>query len=403
MQLPRRVLFLTRVLDSGGVTTHLMTLARGLRARGCEVALASAGAVGAHAHGSAWFEAEGVRTFTVPFLAPSLRGANLAGGLRAFARFDRACAQFRPDLMHVHFRATSPYAEVEHLRRGIPFVSTLHLEGVPAGALYRAGSFWGARAIAISTETREHLQQHFHVPPERLRLVPNGVDACHFHPPSAHERAAARARFGLAPHAPVLSMLGRFEPIKNHALLLRALARLRGAGVGFTALLAGEGRLREALQADARAAGLAEHVRFVGYCDAREVLWASDVTVLTSVAEGCGLSTVEGMLCGVVPVRTPTGGARDQVRDGVEGFIVPFDDAVLAERLHRLLTEPALRARMGAAALRRARARFTDARMVEDTLRVYAEALEAGGRAGRWSHATARVRAEAAASGPGTQ
>ena len=66
----RRVLFLAMQLDGGGVTTHMMTLAQGLLARGIEVAIASRGALGEHNLGPAWFEAQGIKFFQVPFPVP---------------------------------------------------------------------------------------------------------------------------------------------------------------------------------------------------------------------------------------------------------------------------------------------------------------------------------------------
>jgi glycosyltransferase involved in cell wall biosynthesis len=110
----------------------------------------------------------------------------------------------------------------------------------------------------------------------------------------------------------------------------------------------------------------------VGYRESRDVLWASDLLVLPSRKEGFGLTVIEAMLCGIVPVRTPSGGAGDQIEDGKNGFIVPFDDPVaLADCIVRLLVDEGLRAEAGQAALVSAREKFTIARMVTDTVKVY--------------------------------
>jgi glycosyltransferase involved in cell wall biosynthesis len=81
------------------------------------------------------------------------------------------------------------------------------------------------------------------------------------------------------------------------------------------------------------------------------------------------------MLCGVPVVRTPAGGASDQIEDGKSGFIIPFgDDEALADRLERLLVSPSLRNEMGERAEERARRLFSKERMAEETIEVYERA-----------------------------
>ena len=75
----------------------------------------------------------------------------------------------------------------------------------------------------------------------------------------------------------------------------------------------------------AKGAGIAGQVQFLGYTDSRHVLWASDVCVLPSRQEGFAVAIIEAMLCGVVPIRTPAAGAAEQIDDGTNGFIVPFE------------------------------------------------------------------------------
>lgn len=268
------------------------------------------------------------------------------------------------------------------LTYGIPFVSTLHLDQIPSGVIYRIGSFWGARAIAIGSETRQYLLRAFHVPPSKIRVVYNGVDETHFRPPTAQERRFARQELGLAPEDRVVCLIGRMELgaggllVKGHDVLIRALARLRAQGVNAKAVLAGSGSQMGNIRTLAAQAGIGDSVLMPGYVDSRTVLWASDVCALPSRVEGFPLVVVEAMLCGVVPVRTPAAGAADQIEQGVNGFIVPFeDDEALAARLRQLFTDETLRTTMAECAVRTARERFGMDQMVEKTLAVYNEAL----------------------------
>jgi glycosyltransferase involved in cell wall biosynthesis len=97
---------------------------------------------------------------------------------------------------------------------------------------------------------------------------------------------------------------------------------------------------------------------------------------LPSLNESFGIVVIEAMLCGIVPVRTPTGGALDQIEDGHTGFIVPLDDdKSLANRLEQLFQDSDLRLRMSRGALAVARERFTATVMIRHTLEVYEETL----------------------------
>jgi glycosyltransferase involved in cell wall biosynthesis len=99
---------------------------------------------------------------------------------------------------------------------------------------------------------------------------------------------------------------------------------------------------------------------------------AFDIFVMSSVTEGLGTSLLDAMACGKPIVATTAGGMPEVVADGRTGLLVPpRDHTTMAEALIKLLTDPALRAEMGAAGLARVRTRFSAERMVQDTLDVY--------------------------------
>ena len=372
----KRVLLVARILDSGGVTTHMFTLAKGLISLGWEVAIASGGQVGKHLYSPQWFESNGIPHFYIHFPGSSLIFENLISGLKACFEIDSVLRQFQPDLIHVHWRATSPYVRLAQLLHHIPFVTTLHLEGIPSNFLHKIGSFWGDKTIAISSETRNYLINNFRVPPSRIEIVYNGVDESYFRPPTVEESFKARQQLNLNPEDKVVSLLGRLEPVKGHDVLIKALALLRAKGCNVIALFAGEGSKAQALAQLASELGVADLVRQIGYVDSRLVLWASDVSILPSRKEGFGLVIAESMLCGVLPIRTPAAGAYDQIEDAVNGFIVPFDDhEALAARLHQLLGDNGLRTKMAEVALLTARNKFTQQSMLERIMAIYQEIL----------------------------
>ena len=117
-------------------------------------------------------------------------------------------------------------------------------------------------------------------------------------------------------------------------------------------------------------------LHLVGYTDARKVLWASDLTVLPSAYEGLPMAIIEAMLCGVVPIRTPAAGAMDQIQDGIDGFLFPFEDHLaLADRIEQLISAPNLREQMASAALASAREKFSLQSMIDKTICVYKSVL----------------------------
>jgi glycosyltransferase involved in cell wall biosynthesis len=391
----RRVLFVPGVLwGDNGITTHLLTLAKGLMKYGWEVALASdlassvEGAKEEATRAIQRFESYGVKHFFVPFAKPRLSPKNMASAFNCLLKLDAAIRQFRPDIIHVHSLSVCPYIQVMRFLHNIPFVSTSHLEPsidrleIKLGAWANEhfnNTFLGNRVIAVSSELKEAFQHILKVPEENIRLNYYGIENDNFRPPSPEERLKARKMFELAPNSKVICLIGRLDPVKGHDVLVRALSILRSQGIEAIALCAGIGYGigENTVRAQATEEGVSDLVRLLGYTDTRQVLWASDVIALPSRREALPIVILEAMLCGIVPVRTPASGAFDQIEDGVNGFIVPFDDPeALALRLKQLFENDELRSQMSAAALESAQRKFTVDRMTKNMFAVYEEVID---------------------------
>jgi glycosyltransferase involved in cell wall biosynthesis len=192
----------------------------------------------------------------------------------------------------------------------------------------------------------------------RLEVIDNGIDLSRY---SAHEtRRELRTKLGLDPDRRYVACVARFHPIKDHAMLVRAFAIVAGKLPKADLLLAGEGPDRGMLEDLIRTLGIAERVKFLGVRkDVPDVMRASDLFAMTSLSEAASLTLMEAMASGCPVVVTDVGGNPELVRRGVDGLLVPRGDAgACAEAMFRVLSDPALAERMGAAGRERALERF---------------------------------------------
>ena len=185
---------------------------------------------------------------------------------------------------------------------------------------------------------------------------------------------------GLPPGAPIVGNVAALVPHKGQQHLLDAAARVVAEVPEARFVIVGAGELEGALVAQIARLGLEGHVVLTGFrTDALALLKGFDLFVMSSVTEGLGTSVLDAMACGRAVVATRAGGIPESVVDGETGLLVPVrDPAALASAVVRLLRDANLRRALGEAGRTRARARFSAARMVAETIAAY-EALAGGG------------------------
>ncbi|MBE3072716.1 MAG: glycosyltransferase family 4 protein [Acidobacteria bacterium] len=201
-------------------------------------------------------------------------------------------------------------------------------------------------------------------------------------------RDAGRACLGLGPEDIVLLFAGRLVPVKNLPLLLDAFARAVARLPHARLIIAGDGVCRSALEAQARALGVAHLVRFTGWSDDMSALYrVADIGVLASRNEGTPLFLIEAMAAGLPVVATAVGGVADVVRNEITGLLVPPDRPEdLAEAIVRLGVSETTRRRLGESARCEVIAgdRFRPERLRRELARLYLTGLEeVRGRAAR--------------------
>jgi glycosyltransferase involved in cell wall biosynthesis len=225
--------------------------------------------------------------------------------------------------------------------------------------------------VAVSHAVAERHQSTGAARPQKLRVIPNGIDTGLYRPDAAR-RERARSETGLASRFVWLAA-GRLIWKKDYATLLRAFAGQRDSVL----LIAGEGPEDNHLRR--LASGLGVDARFLGARrDMPALLNAADGLVLSSVVEGLPTVLLEAASSGLPAVATDAGGARECVAEGETGFVVPRSDSdALGAAMSRLASlTPAARARMGQAARALAVERFDMDKVAAEWDRTYRELLE---------------------------
>jgi len=292
-----------------------------------------------------------------------------------------------PDVVHSHFWMSGRAALAAARPFDIPVVHTFHALGVvkkrhqgakdtsPPERLAEERSIVKAAAHIVATCTDEVFELlRLGADPGRISVVPCGVDTELFRPDGPVEPG------GIVPRIVVVT---RLVERKGVADVIAALSALPGvelvvAGGGEADLLRDDPEARR-LASLAKELGVVERVELRGRIDREHVaplLRSADVVVCSPWYEPFGIVPLEAMACGRPVVASAVGGLIDTVVDGVTGLHVPpRRPDKLAQAIGRLLADPVLCERLGAAGAERARSRYEWARVADATLDVYLEVL----------------------------
>jgi glycosyltransferase involved in cell wall biosynthesis len=229
--------------------------------------------------------------------------------------------------------------------------------------------------VAVSGEIREGLVAQG-LAPDRVTVIHSGVDLSRFGMLPAREEA--RASFGIPPGRKVVGVVGALAMHKGHAVLLNALARLKGLSGGVQLVAAGEGPLLDVLSEQAAALGL--EVLWLGYLPEPARLYpALDCLVLPSLSgEGSPGVVKEAAAAGVPVVATDVGGAGEILRSGREALLVrPGDVDGLADSVLAVLEDRENSHRLAMAARERVKD-FSMEQMAESHVTLYNRLLASG-------------------------
>jgi glycosyltransferase involved in cell wall biosynthesis len=351
-----RVLELIQEMQAGGAERVVLAVSAGATAAGHTTAVAAAP--------GPWDDSLSCVKFDLPLIRR--RPASL---LVASTRLRGIVQRWRPDIVHCH-NPTMAIVGAFATGRGARVPAVVSVHGVPDED-YRAAARILKHAalpvVACGPGVADALSEHG----VRMRAtIVNGVGP----PPLPADRTSLLAEWRLAPDVALVASVGRLVPQKNHALVMRAIARLSDVSLA----VVGDGRDRAKLEGLRSSLGLADRVAIVGRRDdAPAIVAAADVVVLGSHWEGLPLVALEAMTARTPIVATRVRGIRELVRHDTHGLLVPPDDPIaLADALRHVLENGALRRRLTARAAELASA-FTVEAMVSRYLDLFSELVGA--------------------------
>lgn len=384
-------------LNVGGPAMHVVHLTRRLdEGRPFRTRLVAGSPMEGEGDMEYFARERGVEITRIPTMARRLAPLR---DLRSFLALWRLFRRERPRVVHTHTSKAGALGRLAAALAGVPVrIHTYH--GHVLGGdyfppwetrLFRAVERLLARMthrliVLSDAQEREMAEELRIAPPSRFEVVPLGLDLQRFarsdgEGTRAETRAEVRAELGLRDADEVVGVVGRLVPIKNHELVLDAVAALkkRGASGGpLRLLVVGSGEREDELKRYARRAGLdPADVRWLGWRrDLPRLYPAMDVVALTSDDEGTPVAIIEALAAGVPVVARNVGGVSEVLEGGRWGRLVERSAGpeTWARTLSDAVREPPA-PDLREAARRSVRRRFGVERLVRDMRRLYSEEL----------------------------
>jgi len=326
-------------------------------------------------------------------LDPLRRSIHPSRDWASYRALRRVLAEFRPDVVHTHSAKGGMLGRMAADSLGIPaIIHTVH--GAPwhpyqsplAREFFKRCERFAARRchalISVADAMTELLVAAKIAPRERFTTIYSGMEVEPFL--AADEgRDALRAQLGYGPQHVVIGKVARLFHLKGHADVIRAARTVCQQYPQARFLFVGDGILRSELERQAQDAGLADAIRFVGLIPPSEVaryIGAMDVVVHASLREGLARVLPQGLIAGKPVISYDVDGAREVVKSGETGFLIPPQDvSALAGALNQLIADPALRTKLGAEGRRRYTDQFRHQEMTRRIRELYEQCLAARG------------------------
>ncbi len=258
------------------------------------------------------------------------------------------------DVMHVHdWLAAFSGITFKHYTKK-PMVLTVHSTEIGrAQGLHSPDSFsingieWWSnyeanRVIVCSQSMKDEICNHFNLPKNKVDVIPNAIDASKYEIPV--DRGAVRQRYGVGWGEKLVLCVGRLVPQKGVEYFIRAIPKIAKRFPEAKYVIVGEGWSRDILEAEARASGHADKIKFTGFASDIEVInlmTSADVLVVPSIYEPFGIVALEGMATGVPVVASQVGGLAEVIEHDKTGlFVYPRSPDSIAWGIGKILSDP---------------------------------------------------------------
>jgi glycosyltransferase involved in cell wall biosynthesis len=369
-------------LNIGGPAIHVALLTAKFNAPDYDSLLVCGSIDSSEGDMSYYATERGVQPRVIPELG---RAINPLSDIRAIWRLYRLMRDYQPDIVHTHTAKAGFTGRIAAwLARTPVIVHTFH------GHVFR-GYFGAAKTrlfimleqltarmsdaiITLTENLRRELADEYHITSKRRIIVlPLGLDLTPFIE-TPRKKGDFRAAWSIPPDAPLIGIVGRLVPVKNHTLFLQAAGQIREQLPAARFVIIGDGELRPDIERQTAEMGLSEAVIFTGWQqDLAPAYSDMDALVISSLNEGTPVSIIEALAAGCPVVATEVGGLPDLLEGGKLGKLVPAEDgAALAAAILETVAHPP----DGAAARGLMHDRYGIDRLVSDLDQLYRARLK---------------------------
>jgi glycosyltransferase involved in cell wall biosynthesis len=359
---------ITRLIVGGAQENTLQTVENQHTLHGDRVTLITGPSEGPEGSLLGRAQQSGFPLIVLPELVRSIRPVT---DIRCFRRLVRLLREVHPDIVHTHSSKAGILGRMAAASLGLPVVHTIHGASFHYGqsvlayrtyvGLERLAARWTDRFISVADDMSAEYIRAGIAPPEKFETIYSGFDVEPFlHPQQAPQRV--RQELGILPQDIVVGKVGRLFHLKGHEFLIQAASAVVARNPRVRFLLVGDGILRQDFEERIARERLKEHFIFTGLVPPERIpalMSAMDMVAHTSQWEGLARVLPQALLAGKPVISYDVGGAREVVRPGETGYLLPRDSITpLSEAILDLAADPEKRERFGVAGRELCRQRF---------------------------------------------
>jgi len=258
------------------------------------------------------------------------------------------------DIIHIHDWLTAPAGIASKHYLDKPLVSTVHSTEVgrahglhsPDSYLIDGIEWWmtyeANRVILCSNSMKREVEDHFHLPSEKITIIPNAIDTSEYQ--RSINKETVKRSYGVEPHEKLVLFIGRLVPQKGVEYLIKAVPLIVQHDSRVRFIITGDGWSKNHLENLAASTGHGDKIRFVGFVSNSELVeltMSADVLVVPSIYEPFGIVALEGMAAGVPVVAANVGGLTDIIEHDRTGVLVyPENPESIAWGVNKVLSDP---------------------------------------------------------------